>query len=273
MKALVAVAQMTSTADKAKNLDCSEKIINRAKSMGAQMVSLPENFAFFGIGDDQVLAESEPLDGPSISQLKACAKKNQIWLSLGGFQEKIPGSRKIYNSHLVIDDQGALVAVYRKMHLFSVSLEGKSYDEAKSVLAGDEVVCFRSPFFIGGLAICYDLRFAYLFSALQAKNAEVILVPSAFTAATGKDHWEILVRARAIETQCYIMAAAQIGRHNDKRTTHGHAMIIDPWGTILAQCGKVSDLALAEIDLAYLRKLRKQMPVAKHRRVDEASKF
>lgn len=275
MKTLVAVAQMTSTADIAKNLLHCENIIEKASHMGAKLVSLPENFAFLGAGDEAAIGAAEPIDGPSITRLKKCAQKNRIWLSLGGFQEKVSGLNKIYNAHLIIDDHGHLVAKYRKMHLFSVRLpDGSSYDESKSVLPGDEVVCFTAPFFTGGLAVCYDLRFSNLFEALRSKGAQVILVPAAFTEITGRAHWEVLLRARAIETQCYVMAAAQVGRHHDKRTTHGHAMVVDPWGTVIAECDERSELAVAEIDLTYVEKLREQMPVAKHRRhiLNESSK-
>jgi deaminated glutathione amidase len=268
MKTLVAVGQMTSTDNKADNLDCAEAIITKAARLGARLVSLPENFAFLASVDGGAILSAETLDGLTITRLKECARKNQIWLSLGGFQEKILHQEKIYNTHVIIDDQGGLVATYRKIHCFSVSLpDGSVYDEAKSVMAGDEVITFSSPFFRGGLSICYDLRFANLFSSLRTKGAEVILVPAAFTETTGKAHWEVLLRARAIETQCYVMASAQVGRHNDKRATHGHAMIIDPWGTVIAQCGQASDVVIAEIDLGYLMRLREGMPLWSQRRL------
>ncbi|HXW53556.1 MAG TPA: carbon-nitrogen hydrolase family protein [Myxococcota bacterium] len=265
MKTLIAAAQMTSTNDKHENLKRCEDIIARASGFGVQLLGLPENFAFMGDGDDGVLP-AEPLEGPTIKRLQACAKQHGIWLALGGFQEASPDKNKHYNTHIVINDQGEIVTRYRKIHLFSVTLpDGRVYNEAKSVMAGKEVVVCQAPFFTMGLSICYDLRFFGLFSALRDKGAELLLIPAAFTAVTGQAHWEVLLRARAIETQSYVLAAAQIGKHNQNRSTHGHAMIIDPWGTVLAQCGRTSHLALAEIDLSYVKKLREQMPVWQHR--------
>jgi predicted amidohydrolase len=262
MKTLVAVGQMTSTDNKQENLDHAEAIIEKAAKLQVKLVSLPENFAYLGMRDGGAREASESLDGPTIIRLKNLAKRQQMWLSLGGFQEKIPNAEKIYNTHVIIDDQGEICAVYRKIHLFSVSLpDGSTYNEAKSVKAGDQVVAFQTPFFTGGLSICYDLRFPNLFLALRNQGAEVLLIPAAFTETTGKAHWEVLLRARAIETQSYVVAAAQVGRHNEKRSTHGHAMIIDPWGTILAQCGQACDVAIAEIDVEYVKRLRLGMPL------------
>lgn len=271
MKTLVAVGQMTSTDNKALNLDMAESIIEKASHLGAKLVSLPENFAYLAAADGGAIFAAEALDGVSINRLKNCARMHKIWLSLGGFQEKIPHQDKIYNAHIIIDEQGNVAAVYRKIHLFSVTLpDGSIYDEAKSVMPGTNVVSLATPFFKAGLSICYDIRFPHLFSALRSLGAEVLLVPAAFTETTGKAHWEVLLRARAIETQCYVMASAQHGRHNEKRTTHGHAMIIDPWGTPIAQCGAACDVAVAEIDLAYVMRIREGMPLWTQRRnVDE----
>lgn len=267
MKTLVAVSQMTSTDKKHENVNCAEGLIEKASKVGAKLVSLPENWAFLGAEDNASFYAAESLDGPTITRMKQCAKKHAIWLSLGGFHEKIPHHEKIHNTHLIITDQGEIAALYRKIHCFSVELpDGSVYDEAKSVLPGKEVVTLRTPFFTAGLSICYDVRFPYLFSLLRSKGAEVLLVPAAFTDVTGKAHWEVLLRARAIETQCYVIAAAQNGRHNNKRSTHGHAMIIDPWGTLLAQCGETSDVVFAEMDITYLKKLRLGMPLWSHRR-------
>jgi deaminated glutathione amidase len=264
MKILVAVAQMTSTANKDSNLNKSEHLIKNAAKLGVKFLSLPENFAF--LGDDAVKA-AEDIDGESIPRLKKCAKKYGIWLSLGGFQEKIPGLKdKIYNSHIIINDHGEVVAKYHKIHLFSANISDNIYDETSSVLPGDKAICLITPFFTLGLSICYDIRFSSLYSILRDNGAEVLLVPAAFTEVTGKSHWEVLLRARAIETQCYVMAAAQIGNHNGNRKTHGHAMIVDPWGCVVAQCGEASDLAMAEIDMAFLNNVRTKMPVWEHRR-------
>lgn len=260
MKSLVAAAQMTSTSDKPENLAHAEYLIEKAASLGAKLISLPENFAFFGGADEDALALAEPLDGESIARLKAAAKKSRIWLSLGGFQEKITGSDKVYNSHLLIDAKGELKAVYRKIHLFEARLsDGNIYNEGQRVKSGAKALCFETPFFKAGLAICFDLRFPNLFNGLRDEGAQVLLIPSAFTKMTGEAHWEILLRARAIENQCYVIAAAQVGRNNHKRETFGHAMIVDPWGRVLAQCEDTDDLAMAEIDLTKLMMVREQI--------------
>lgn len=262
MGTLIAVGQMTSTEHKLDNLETCEALIAKAAKMGAKFLSLPENFAFMGHKDGDLHAAAESVEGPSIMRLKACAKLNALWLSLGGFQELIPGSKKIYNSHIVISDQGELVANYRKMNLFSVTLpDGSRYDESAVAQAGEEVACVETPFFIGGLSICFDVRFAALFGALRKRGAQVMLIPAAFTHVTGPAHWEVLLRARAIETQSYVVAAAQVGQNTPHRKTHGHAMIIDPWGKVIASCGDNQDLAYAEIDLAYLMKIRELMPM------------
>lgn len=268
MKTVVAVGQMTSKKVKAENLDSVEGIVISAQRLGAKMVSVPENFAFLGSDEHDAKNAAEPLDGPSISRLRKVANQNDMWLSLGGFQEKIPGQEKYANAHIVIDPRGEIAAIYRKMHLFSVELfDGTVYDEAKSVVPGEKPLCVITPFFTAGLSICYDLRFPEYFSALRNQGAEVMLVPAAFTAETGKAHWEVLLRARAIETQSYVMAAAQTGKHNDRRITHGHAMIVDPWGTVLAQCGEACDIAVAEINLDHVKRVRQLMPVVAHRRI------
>ncbi len=267
MSTLVAVAQMTSEADKERNLKEVERLIIKARNLGAKFLSFPENFAFIGPTTEATLNAAEPLLGPSIGRIQNLAQKYGLWLSLGGFQELIPGSKKIYNSHLLISHEGEIAALYRKIHLFSVSLsDGSTYHEEKSVMPGQHLVCGTTLFFKVGLSICYDLRFPYLFWALRKAEAQVLLIPAAFTEHTGKAHWEILLRARAIETQSYVIAAAQSGLHNGLRRTHGHAMIIDPWGCVIAQCSEKSDIAIAEIDLDYLYRVRENMPVIKQQR-------
>lgn len=267
MSHLIAVAQMTSSLDIEENYQQCFAHVKKAAALGASIVCLPENFAFMGAGDGDNLKMAQSLDGPLIERFRSLALKNKLWLSLGGFQEKLTDSAKIANTHLIINSQGEIVELYRKIHLFSVQIpDGVNYNEALTVQAGDKAVVCESPFGVLGLSICYDLRFSSLFLALKAKKAQILLIPAAFTAYTGKDHWEILLRARAIETQCYVIAAAQVGTHNGVRKTHGHAMIIDPWGLILAQCSPAQSLALAEIDLDYLDLLRGQMPIASHYR-------
>lgn len=268
MKTLVCAIQMTSTDNKAENLDQAEALIADAAQFKARLVGLPENFLFLAKPSMTAFSAAETIEGPSITRLKNIAKKHKLWLSLGGFPEQIHEHDKIYNTHLVISDKGEVCAQYRKIHLFCAHLpDGSIYDEAKGVMPGDKIVCLKTPFFSLGLSICYDLRFAHLYSALRDQNADVILVPAAFTEETGKAHWEVLLRARAIETQSYIIAAAQAGKHHENRSTHGHAMIVDPWGVIIAQCGKNNGLAIAEIDMDFVKNLRQQMPTWQHRRL------
>jgi predicted amidohydrolase len=265
MKTVLAVAQMSSHDDKNKNLKEIECLAKDAKKAGAILLSLPENCVFMGRNTESKKA-AESLDGQSISHLKSIARENGIWLSIGGFQELILNSDKIYNTHIVLDERGSLVAFYRKIHLFSALLPTKElYAESKLVMPGKEFQTFQGPSFIGGLSICYDLRFPYLFWALRKRGAQVLFVPAAFTATTGIAHWEVLLRARAIETQSYVVAAAQIGENVSGRFTYGHAMIIDPWGLVLAECGEKDRLAIAEIDIALVEKLRRDMPIATHR--------
>lgn len=267
MSTLVAVAQMTSETDKESNLKEVERLIIKARSRGVKFLSFPENFCFIGPTTEATLDAAEPLLGPSINRIQGFARKHGIWLSLGGFQELIPGSKKIYNTHVLISAEGEVVALYRKIHLFSVSLsDGTTYREEKSVMSGQHLVCATTPFFKVGLSICYDLRFPYLFWALRKAEAQVLLIPAAFTDHTGKAHWEVLLRARAIETQSYVLAAAQSGLHNGLRRTYGHAMIVDPWGCVIAQCSEKNDLAIAEIDLEYVARIRENMPVIKQQR-------
>ena len=258
---LVAVAQMTSTDNKAQNLLYITKIIQKAASLGVKFISFPENFLYFSHNAKDALMSAESLDGPSINYLRKLACDNLIYLSLGGFQE-ICDEQKIYNTHIIINNLGQLTSIYRKIHLFSAKLgDGSNFNENNSVKAGDKLVVAKTSYFNAGLSICYDMRFGELFWGLRKRGAEVILIPAAFTHITGPAHWEILLRARAIESQSYVLAAAQIGQNNAHRRCYGHAMIVDPWGNILAQCSDCQDLAFAEISLDYIYKIREQMPV------------
>lgn len=262
---LVAVAQMCSQNKKDENLEKCLKIIMKAHGFSVKLLCFPENFAFLGATTQENIAASESLDGPTISLFKTWAKKYNILLSLGGFQEKIPNSNLIYNTHMIISERGEISAVYRKIHLFSVKLpDNSTFDEAKSVKPGANLVLNKIPVGSLGLSICYDLRFSGLYNRLRAMGADILLVPAAFTKITGEAHWEILLRARAIENQCFVLAAAQSGQHFQGRESFGHAMIVDPWGKVLAQCQDGEDFCMAKIDLDYLRTLRKNMPVYEH---------
>jgi predicted amidohydrolase len=262
---LLAVGQMTSGNDIDRNLDACARLCRSAKERGASLLVLPENFAFVGRSDDDTRAKMEPLSGPLFTRFRALAADHRLWISFGGFPEQAD-ERRAFNAHVVVDDAGAIVSVYRKIHLFDVDLGSSRYQESAAITAGDRIVVTESAVGVLGLSVCYDLRFPGLFQALVSRGAQVLLVPAAFTLQTGKDHWEPLLRARAIENQCYVAAAAQTGRHNEKRETWGHALICDPWGAVVAQCREGEGVAVAEVDLAWLHAVRVRIPVQQHRR-------
>lgn len=258
---------MTSGVDVDANLAACSRLCAAAKASGASLLVLPECFAFMGRGDGDTLGIMEPLDGPLFARFKALAQEHALWVCFGGFPER-HDDKHSHNAHVVVDDQGQVTAVYRKIHLFDVNLGVSQYAESAATKAGDQLVVADSPVGKLGLTVCYDLRFPELYGALRRQGAQVLLVPAAFTLLTGKEHWEALLRARAIETQCYVAAAAQTGRHNDKRDTFGHAMIIDPWGTVIAQCRDGENVAVADVDAAWIEQVRGRMPVEAHRRPD-----
>lgn len=265
---LIAVGQMTSTNDIEANLAACTSLAASAAGRGAKLLCLPENFAFLGTADGDAQRIMEPLDGPLFARFRQIARAHHLWISFGGFPEKAEGGRS-HNAHVIVDDQGEIRAVYRKLHLFDVTLpNGAVYKESACTAAGEELVVAESPVGPLGLSICYDLRFPELYLSLAARGARVLLVPAAFTLTTGKEHWEALLRARAIETQCWVIAAAQTGRHNERRDTYGHAMVVDPWGTVVAQCRDGVGIAVAEIDAAFLDEVRRRIPVWEHRRRD-----
>jgi deaminated glutathione amidase len=265
---LVAVGQMTSTDDVDENLETCAVLARAARARGAALLCLPECFAFLGSSDKETRRVMAPLDGPLFSRARAIAKDAGLWIAFGGFPEKVDEEHN-HNSHVVVDDSGAVRAVYRKLHLFDVTLpNGTQYRESACTAPGKELVVAESPVGPLGLSICYDLRFPELYLKLAAQGARVLLVPAAFTLTTGKEHWEALLRARAIETQCWVVAAAQTGRHNEKRDTYGHAMIVDPWGTVVAQCSDGTGIAVAPLDPAFLDAVRARVPVWQHRRPD-----
>lgn len=263
----LAVGQMCATGDVEENFGTCERLVKKAAARGANMLSLPECFAFIGEKDTDLLDFAQPIESPLVERYRMLAKDHGIWLSLGGLQEKVDGLPKAANAHLVIDAEGTLVSVYRKIHLFDVDIPGgPRLLESKATVGGEKLVVTDTPVGKVGLSVCYDLRFAEQYLALTQMGAQVLLIPAAFTLPTGKEHWEPLLRARAIETQCYVAAAAQRGRHNSRRESYGHAMIVDPWGSIVAQCSDREDIAVAEIDLDYVDNVRKRMPVFEHRR-------
>jgi predicted amidohydrolase len=265
---LAAVCQMTSTSDADANWRQAEELIRAAAKAGAAFVGTPENATFLGPHAAKVRG-AEPLDGATCSRFAALAGELGIELLLGSFNERGRDSARCRNTSVLFGRDGSRRAVYRKLHLFDVDVPGGvSFRESETVESGDEVVVAETPLARFGLSICYDLRFGELYRALVARGAEAIFVPSAFTAATGAAHWEALLRARAIESQAYVLAPAQWGRHDDGglKESFGRAMIVDPWGEVLARIDEGTGFALAEIDLEKVARVRAAIPTAKHRK-------
>jgi predicted amidohydrolase len=266
----MAAIQLTSTDDVPRNLERASALVRAATRDGANLIGLPENFAYLGSDRDHRLsiAEAVPGGGPILGAMRDLARELGIWLLLGGFPERGSDGTRIRNSSLLLDSSGEVVAAYRKIHLFDVDVPGgKRFRESESVEPGGEVVVAATPWGGLGLTICYDLRFPELYRALVSRDARMIAVPSAFTLETGKDHWHVLLRARAIENQAYLFAPAQFGQHGGQRASYGHAMVVDPWGVVLAECGNHEGYALARLDFALQDRIRRDLPSLGHRRV------
>jgi predicted amidohydrolase len=264
---LIAAVQMTSTADKTQNVETAVRWIREAARRGASFVGLPENFSWMG-PDSERAAAAEPLDGPTLSRLAGLAKELRVHLLAGSILESgAPGGR-FYNASALLAPDGRRVAVYRKIHLFDVDIQdGARYRESEAVAPGAEPVLADAGFAQLGLSVCYDLRFPELYRRLSRDGATLLTVPAAFTLMTGKDHWEVLLRARAIENLSYVIAPAQFGRHSEKRITYGSAMVVDPWGTVVARASEGEGLAIAEYDPALVTRVRTSLPSLSHRRL------
>jgi deaminated glutathione amidase len=266
---LAAAVQLTSTSNEEANWESARALIERAAERGAQFVATPENTNYLGPHEEKV-RRAEPLDGPTASRFADLARRLRIHLLLGSFNEKSDEEARCYNTSVLFSPDGEVLGTYRKIHLFDVDVPGGvRFAESATCKPGEATAVVDTPLARFGLTICYDLRFAELYRRLADDGADVILIPSAFTLATGKDHWEPLIRARAIENQCYVIAPAQHGRHDDGGLTHtwGHAMIVDPWGIPIATASDGPGLALAEIDLGRSAKVREAIPVRRHRRL------
>jgi deaminated glutathione amidase len=264
---LIAAAQMVSTADKGFNLEVATRLVKQAASMGARLVGLPENFSWMGSEADRPNA-AEPLEGPTLSRMAELAREHHITILAGSILETgAPGGR-LYNTSTLFGPDGARLAVYRKMHLFDVDVgDGATYHESAVVAPGTEAVAATTEVGKLGLSVCYDLRFPELYRRLVGSGATMLAVPAAFTLMTGKDHWEVLLRARAIENQCYVIAPAQGGRHSDRRITYGHAMVVDPWGLVTARASEGEGLAVAPVDPDLQARIRRNLPCLQHRRL------
>ncbi|HRH88894.1 MAG TPA: carbon-nitrogen hydrolase family protein [Rubrivivax sp.] len=264
----IAAVQMVSTPDVARNLDAAATLIARAAAAGAQLVALPEYFCLMGHRDDDKLAVAEAEgDGPIQRFLAASARKHRLWLVGGTLPLRAPGAARVRNSSLAFAPDGALAARYDKMHLFAFDNGREQFDEARVLEAGPAPVALQAGPLRVGLSVCYDLRFPELYRALMQPPCDVLCVPSAFTYTTGQAHWELLLRARAIENQCVVLAPAQGGVHDNGRRTWGHSMIVDPWGEVLAMQAEGEGVVIADVDLQRRDAVRTQLPALRHRRL------
>jgi len=265
----VGAVQMRSGGDLSANLATVRELAARAAADGAQLVALPECFSFLGRGEGDKLPIAETLDtgGPVMAALRELATKHGVWMLGGGTPEIVPGdAKRTWNTAVVIDPRGELVARYRKIHLFDVDIPGgATLRESDATAGGDALAVVDIAGAKVGLSICYDVRFPELYRALVCdRGAEVLMVPAAFTAHTGAAHWHLLLRARAVEDQAWVVAPAQWGKHNEKRESFGHTLVVDPWGTIVGEQADGDGVVMATLDGAAVAKRRTQMPVLRH---------
>jgi len=264
----VAVLQMNSGEDKSTNVETAQRLIDEAAATGARLVVLPEIWTYLG-GDDGNRTNAEPIPGPVTAALAAKAQQHGIYLHGGSILEKREGEPKLFNTTVVFDPNGEIVAQYSKIHIFDVVLDGvATYRESNTVKRGEEIVTFDLDGTTIGLAICYDLRFPELFRILRLRGADVIVLPAAFTMTTGKDHWEVLIRARAIENQVYMVSCGQFGADAAGKWCYGRSLIADPWGTVLGTAPDREHVLTATLDLDYLQKVRRQVPSVENRQAD-----
>ncbi|MCF8031782.1 MAG: carbon-nitrogen hydrolase family protein [Desulfarculaceae bacterium] len=264
---LCAVIQMTSTVKRPENLEQAAALLASASSSGAKLAVLPEHFSYLD-AMDQMPAVAEPLKGPTVKFLASQAKKHGLWIIGGSFARKSLDPARAYNTCPVLDPSGELRAFYDKVHMFDLALPGQAaWEESRFVKNGRRLVTVDTPAGLVGLSICYDLRFPELYRRLRLKGATILAAPSAFTHATGKVHWEILARARAVENACYVLAAAQVGLHGGRRRSWGQAMIVDPWGEVLAQCGSEPGVALARVEPRGVERARRKLDSTNHARL------
>lgn len=269
MQSLGAVIQMTSGQDRGSNLAMAEKLMEAAIGQGAGLLVLPENFAFFGGNEEEKRAACEDAsDSPSLQFLQTFAARHRVWVVGGSIQVRKAGSDKPFNTCFVVDATGTIQARYDKIHLFDVDVgDGSSYKESDFIQSGEALVVVETPFGRLGLAICYDLRFPELFRALSLQQAELFALPAAFTVVTGRDHWELLLKARAVENFAYMLAAGQWGAHGGGRQTYGRSMVVEPWGTVVAQCADQVGFALAPLERERIDQCRRRIPCLSHRRL------
>ena len=261
-----AVIQTKSTEDIAHNLQRATELVRAAATDGAQFIALPENVAFLRVSTTENCGE--PLDGRIVSHFAQLAMETNAAILIGSYQETSGEVHRVYNTSVLLGPDGAIVQKYRKIHLFDIDIPGQvSFRESNHVAPGSEVVTADLLGSRWGLTICYDLRFPEQYRQLAAKNCDVLCVPAAFTLQTGKDHWEILLRARAIENQCWLLAPGQWGHHGGPRHSYGHSMIIDPWGHVVARCSDGEGFVTAWLDPEQLVSVRRNLPCQAHRRL------
>jgi deaminated glutathione amidase len=259
----VAAVQLNSRGDKARNLATAERLVRAAAADGAALVALPEKWNLLAAGEE-LLAGAEPLDGPSLAAARGWARELGIHLLAGSICER--GEEKAWNTSVLIGPDGEDLAVYRKIHMFDVDAGGVSYRESEYEQPGTDVVTAALGDLVVGLGVCYDLRFPELFRILALRGARLLTVPSAFTTATGRDHWEVLLRARAIENQAFVLAPNQVGEAAPHFDSFGHSAIVDPWGTVLASAPDEECFIAAELDLAAQDRVRESLPSLANRR-------
>lgn len=263
-----AAVQLTATADPAANLATADRLVRAAARDGASLVVLPEKWSVYGSPEDQ-RAGAEPLDGPALSWARAIARELEIDLVAGSIAERVDGRAdgRGSNTSVHVGPDGTDRATYRKVHMFDVLVGGRAYKESDGEAPGDEIVLSATADGTGlGLSICYDLRFPELYRRLAVEGARILVVPSAFTEPTTRDHWEVLLRARAIENQAFVIAANQVGRHAPGLRTGGRSMIVDPWGLVLAQAPDSESYAIADLDLDRQARIRADLPSLANRR-------
>ena len=262
-----AVVQINTTADRDRNLEVAERLVRAASSDGAELVVLPEKWPWLAAGEDQP-SGSQPVDGPAMSAAGSWAAELGISLQAGSFTESGAGGGKPSNTALMFSPEGEVTATYRKIHMFDVDVGGVEYRESSTEAAGDEVVAAPLGTAKLGMTVCYDLRFPELFRALLDLGADIFAVPSAFTAVTGRDHWQVLLRARAIENQAFVVAANQFGTAEPHFDSWGHSLIVDPWGRVLADAGEAEGYAIADLDFAERDRILGSLPAIHNRRPD-----
>ena len=260
-----AAIQLNSQEDKDRNLEVAERLVHAAAADGAELVCLPEKWTVLG-SPDALRAGAEPLDGPSLTAARGWARELGLHLVAGSVAERVEGQEQLHNTSVLIGPDGEDLAVYRKIHMFDVEVEGVTYRESETEQAGEEIVTAAAGEIELGLSVCYDLRFPELYRILAVRGAEAVTIPSAFTAPTGRAHWEVLLRARAIENQLFVIAAGQVGKAPPHYESFGHSAIVDAWGTVLAIAPDEETFVVADLDVAEQRRIREELPSLANRR-------